>query len=170
MKAWFFIDDVDASRGPFTYVAGSHRLTWKRLKWEYRRSVCGKHLSDGYSEKGSMRALPEDLVEMGLDEPKALEVPRNTLVVADTHGFHCRGQAAPGASRMEIWAYSRTNPFNPLPGLGFKVFSRIEHKLARAYWNWLDEKAKKRNKLSSWHPVPASKMSEKPQKLAAEVS
>ena len=164
MKAWFFIDDVDTDRGPFTYVPGSQRLTWKRLKWEYKRSIRGRELHDGYSEKGSMRADQVDLDELGLPAPKAVEVPGNTLVVADTHGFHCRGQAAPGASRMEIWAYSRTNPFNPLPGLGLKVFSRIEHKLARQYWEWLDERARKRNGQSSWHLVPTSKMSEKPAK------
>ncbi len=160
MKAWFFMDDVDADRGPFTYVPGSHRLTWKRLKWEYRRSTRVRKLHDGYSEKGSMRAEPADLEEMALPGPKALEVARNTLVVADTHGFHCRGAAAPGATRLEIWAFSRTNPFNPLPGLGLRIFSRLEHMLARRYWLWLDERARKRNTVSSWHPVPTSKMSE----------
>jgi len=170
MKAWYFIDDVDADRGPFTYVPGSHRLTWKRLKWEYRRSIIGRDLKDGYSEKGSMRADPDDLVEMGLPEPRALMVPRNTLVVADTHGFHCRGSAAPGSSRLEIWAYSRTNPFNPLPGLGLRVFSRIEHYLARKYWVWLDERAARRNGQSSWHLVPTAKMGEKPQPLAPDAT
>ena len=56
MKAWFFIDEVSADKGPFTYVPGSHRLTWARPKWKYRRSITARHFKDGYSEKGSMRA------------------------------------------------------------------------------------------------------------------
>ncbi len=158
MKAWFFLDDVGPDNGPFTYVPGSHRLTMARLKWEYRRSIASQTLNDGYSEKGSMRADLADLHELGLPHPKPCTVRKNTLVVADTHGFHCRGQAAEGSSRLEIWAYSRTNPFNPLPGLGLPIFSRIEHKLAKMYWAFEDRKAARRNVLSSWHPVPAEKM------------
>jgi hypothetical protein len=160
MKAWYFIDAVTPDKGPFTYVPGSHRLSWARLKWEYRRSIEGRHLHDGYSEKGSMRAEAADLAELGLPAPKAIWAKPNTLVVADTHGFHCRGDAAPRSSRLEIWAYSRTNPFNPLPGLGLKLSSRIEHRLAHAWWNWEDERARRRNTLSSWHPVPSEKMHE----------
>ncbi len=160
MKAWFFIDEVSADKGPFTYVPGSHRLTWARLKWEYRRSITARHFKDGYSEKGSMRAEPADLAELGLPDPKAITARPNTLVVADTHGFHCRGAAAPRSSRLEIWAFSRTNPFNPLPGFGLKIFSRIEYRLAHAWWRYEDERARRRNTVSSWHPVPSEKMHE----------
>lgn len=160
MKAWFFIDAVPLDGGPFTYVPGSHRLSLARLKWEYERSCRAASLRDGYSEKGSMRARPEDLAALGLPEPVRLTVEPNTLVVADTHGFHCRGQARPGTSRLEIWAYSRTNPFNPLPGFGFRFVSRIEYRLARLYWRWQDERAARRNTISSWHLVPSDKMHE----------
>ena len=160
MKAWFFIDGVAPDGGPFTYVPGSHRLTWARLKWEYERSCRARGLSDGYSEKGSMRATPEDLKALGLPDPVGLAVEANTLVVADTHGFHCRGPARPRSSRLEIWAYSRTNPFNPLPGFGFRFVSRIECRLAKLYWRWQDEQAAKRNTISSWHRVADEKMHE----------
>lgn len=160
MKAWFFIDGVASDGGPFTYVPGSHRLSWARLRWEYQRSCRAKSLSDGYSEKGSMRASSEDLKALGLPEPIGLAVEANTLVVADTHGFHCRGPARPRTSRLEIWAYSRTNPFNPLPGFGFRFVSRIECRLAKHYWRWQDERAAKRNTISSWHLVASEKMHE----------
>jgi hypothetical protein len=160
MKAWFFIDGVPPDGGPFTYVPGSHRLTWARLGWEYERSCRAGSLRDGYSEKGSMRATPEDLRALGLPEPVKLAVEPNTLVVADTHGFHCRGPARPRSSRLEIWAYSRTNPFNPLPGFGFKFASRIEYRLAKLYWRWQDERAAKRDTISSWHLVANEKMHE----------
>lgn len=160
MKAWYFIDDVGPERGPFTYVPGSHRLTWARLKWEYDRSCRAKELKDGYSEKGSMRADADDLRALGLPDPVSLTVRGNTLVIADTHGFHRRGDAEPHTSRLEIWAYSRTNPFNPLPGLGLRFVSRLECRLAKLYWQWQDERARRRKTIATWHLVPSEKMNE----------
>jgi hypothetical protein len=66
----------------------------------------------------------------------------------------------PRTSRLEIWAYSRTNPFNPLPGFGFRFVSRLECRLAKLYWRWQDDRAAKRNTISSWHLVPNEKMHE----------
>jgi hypothetical protein len=39
LKGWLFLDDVDEARGPFHYVPGSHRLSARRLAWEYRQSL-----------------------------------------------------------------------------------------------------------------------------------
>ena len=61
---------------------------------------------------------------LGFGEPKAFAVPQNTLVVADTVGFHARGLSARPSVRVEIWAYGRRNPF--LPWLGFDpAFARV---------------------------------------------
>ena len=162
MKSWYFLDDVEADGGPFTYVPGSNRFTRKRLAWEYRRSLTAKTDPDGYSERGSLRVDATDLRSMGLPDPVALAVQKNTLVVANTCGFHCRGQAKAGSSRLEIWSYSRTNPFNPFPGFGSKLASKLEYRAAKALWKWLDKKAAARGVLSSWHPVPASAMQNQP--------
>src|SRR5262249_1769486 len=35
----------------------------------------------------------------------------NTLIVADTFGFHARGASAGRSLRVEIWAYGRRSPF-----------------------------------------------------------
>lgn len=158
MKAWFFLDDVEADRGPFTYVPGSNRFTKERLAWEYRRSLTARSDPDGYSERGSLRVDPADLGALGLPGPKALAVKRNTLVVANTCGFHCRGAAKAGMDRLEIWSFSRTNPFNPFPGIGSKLASKLEHRAAKALWRWRDKQAAAKGGLSSWHPVPASVM------------
>lgn len=162
MKAWLFLHDVDERNGPFTYVPGSHRLTMKRLKWEYRRSIGARRDGDPYSQKGSFRVMPEDLSELGLGDPAALKVRANTLVVANTHGFHCRGAAGERSSRLEIWAFGRSNPFNPFPGLGLRALSRLEYRLAKAYWRYKDREAERRNVQSSWHLVPSEKMWSEP--------
>ncbi|HHI82562.1 MAG TPA: phytanoyl-CoA dioxygenase, partial [Rhizobiales bacterium] len=158
MKAWFFLDEVTPDMGPFTYSPGSHRLTWNRIKWEYRQSLKGRDLDNSYARRGSLRADDHDLNEMGYAPRKSLAVKANTLVVADTHGFHCRGQATGKVSRLELWAYCRTNPFNPFPGLGLSLVSRIENAVAKKYWQHEDKKAAARGEQSSWHVIPGTEM------------
>jgi len=117
VKAWLFLTDVAADAGPFTYVPGSHRLTPARLAWERRMSLAAPHSADGETRQGSFRAGPEDLAAMGLPAPRIFAVPANTLVVADTFGFHARGPSAGRSLRVEIWAYGRRSPFVPWTAL-----------------------------------------------------
>ncbi|MCP3870320.1 MAG: phytanoyl-CoA dioxygenase family protein [Gammaproteobacteria bacterium] len=160
MKSWFFLDDVAPEQGPFTYVPGSHRLTLGRLLWEYRQSVNGKHLEVIYARRGSFRTSPDELEAMGYGKPVALAVRRNTLVVADTHGFHCRGQATGKVSRLEIWANRRTNPFNPLPGTGARWIARLEKRLHQRWWLHADQRAAAKGEQSTWHKVANKKLLE----------
>jgi hypothetical protein len=113
VKAWLFLTDVAADAGPFTYVPGSHRLTPARLAWERRMSLAAAGSPDAETRQGSFRADLGDLAEMGLPEPRIFAVPANTLVVADTFGFHARGPSAGRSLRVEIWAYGRRSPFVP---------------------------------------------------------
>ena len=126
LKGWFFLDDVDLEKGPFHYVPGSHRLTGKRLAWEYAQSLKARSSPDEHVSAGSFRAGPDDLEVMGLPEPKAVTVKANTLVLADTVGFHCRGEAQDSRPRRAIYIYMRTNPFNPLPGFRSEAWRKLE--------------------------------------------
>ena len=154
LKAWLFLEDVPREHGPFTFVAGSHRLSRRRLAWEYHRSIQGAEMADDYGRRGSMRAEADDLAQMGLPSAQAFAVEANTLVVANTFGFHCRGQASGRCSRLEIWAYSRGNPFNPWPGLGLALADRLHLKLVKAYLRHQDRRATRRGGRASWHIVP----------------
>ena len=55
MKAWFFLNDVEADQAAFTYVPGSHRLTPERLEWEYRRSITPPEQLDRMSARAACR-------------------------------------------------------------------------------------------------------------------
>jgi len=158
MKAWLFLQDVTEEAGPFTYVKGSHHFSALRRAWEYERSISAATMQDRYSEKGSMRVDPDDLAAMNLPDPIGVTVKAGTLVIANTNGFHGRGQAANGASRLEIWAYSRHNPFNPFPGLSIPGMANIRHVLMQKYLSFKDAQAKKRNGKASWHLIPAEEM------------
>jgi hypothetical protein len=160
MKAWLFVDDVEEAHGPLTYVPGSHLPSPGRLAWEYEQSVAGSRHSNRYSAKGSLRLEAADLAAMGLPQPVALAVPANTLVIANTHGFHCRGLATGKCSRLEIYASSRTNPFVPMPGLVTSLFGRVEHIAAQGYWRAMDWVAARRGVQSSWHLVSSQKLND----------
>ena len=158
MKAWLFLEDVTEEMGPFTYVPGSSKCTKQRLKWEYKKSTGAAKMNDKYSEKGSLRAASEDLKEMNLPAPMGLTAKAGTLVIANTNGFHGRGQAEAGASRLEIWAYSRHNPFNPYPGFNLPFVPHLKHKLMTTFLHRKDKKAAQKGGKASWHLISEEEM------------
>jgi hypothetical protein len=107
MKAWFFLNDVGDDDAPLCYVPGSHRLTPQRLAWEV-----AQHLLPAEAVTRTLGvALPRridklSLAELGLGHPARLVVPANTLIVADTFGFHKRAHARHPTMRVELWAGS----------------------------------------------------------------
>lgn len=141
LKAWLFLTDVEADAAPLTYVAGSHRLTPARLQWEKDKSIRVAEEGDRLSQRGSLRISREELAGLGLPEPTVFAVPANTLVVADTYGFHARGRADRPTQRAEIWAYRRRSPFLPWTGLDPLSLPGVASR--RAEWayramDWLD--------------------------------
>ncbi|MEM8594001.1 MAG: phytanoyl-CoA dioxygenase family protein [Pseudomonadota bacterium] len=154
MKAWLFLEDVTLENGPFTYVPGSNRLTWKRIKWLYNQSVVGKNLDNKYSRKGSLRITEDELETLGYAEPKQFVVPKNTLVIGNTFGFHCRGAVTrANASRLEIWAISRVNPFNPFPGINCKWLSDARDWVYTSFEEREHATAQARQQTATWNKV-----------------
>lgn len=152
VKAWLFLTDVAEDEGPFVYVPGSHQLTSARLAWEKQRSI-GAVQSDRMSSRGSLRIQPEELASLGLPAPKAFAVKKNTLVVADTFGFHARGFSARPSTRIEVWAFARRNPFLPLAGHDPLKLPWIQHRLIPWYWRGLDYLEEKGWKNNPWRKV-----------------
>jgi hypothetical protein len=116
-KAWFFLHDVGPDDGPFFYVPGSHVLTPQRVAWERAQSVAASSHAMRDHAEGSFRISRDDLRALGLPEPKAVTVRANTLVVADTFGFHGRTPSPAATRRVELYATLRRNPFLPWTGL-----------------------------------------------------
>ncbi|TVS07631.1 MAG: phytanoyl-CoA dioxygenase [Cyanobium sp. PLM2.Bin73] len=116
-KAWFFLHDVAEDEGPFAYVPGSQRMTPQRLAWERRQSLEAAAHPITYHARGSFRVGPEDLAAMKLPPPRRFAVKANTLVIADTRGFHGRTASDHPTCRVELYAALRRNPFLPWNGL-----------------------------------------------------
>ncbi len=143
LKAWLFLTDVDDRDCPLTYVAGSHRLNPAREKWERDQSLSVVPAGDRLSQRGSLRIDRTELDSLGLPRPHRFAVPANTLVVADTSGFHARAESDRPTVRVEIWAYCRRSPFLPWTGLDLLSLPWIAPR--RAGWatravDWLDRR------------------------------
>jgi len=152
VKAWLFLTDVAEDEGPFTYVPGSHRATAPRLDWEKRMSLRAAAAPDKMTRRGSFRIEALELADLGLPPPVALAVPANTLVVADTHGFHARGPSARPTRRVEIWAYGRRNPFLPWIGLDPWSIGDFGHYRVPLFWRGSDLAESIGLKRNVWRP------------------
>ncbi|MGH7094144.1 MAG: phytanoyl-CoA dioxygenase family protein [Stellaceae bacterium] len=141
VKAWLFLNEVAPDAMPFVYVPGSHRLTPARLEWERRMSVAASRSPGGapQPEPRLVRAIsPVEIAELGLPSPQAITVPANTLVVADTYGFHARGASVQPTLRVEIWAFGRRNPFLPWTGLDPWSLGGLGPRKPLLHWKSLD--------------------------------
>jgi hypothetical protein len=111
-KAWLFLHEVSLDQGPFAYWPGSQRLTPGRLAWERARSLTAVQDGNLYHRRGSFRVDEEALPAMGYAPvPRVFTVPGNTLIVADTLGFHRRTPSPRPSLRLEIYASLRRSPF-----------------------------------------------------------
>ena len=152
VKAWLFLTDVAEDEGPFVYVPGSHRPTPERLDWERRMSLRASANADILAARGSPRISAEEIAQLGLPEPKAFAVKANTLVVADTVGFHARGFSARPTTRIEIWAYGRRNPFLPWTGGDPAGLPGVRGNAIPLFWWAMDQAEKHGLARNPWRP------------------
>jgi hypothetical protein len=162
VKAWLFLTDVAEDEGPFVYVPGSHIPTPRRLAWERKISIGAAAGADVLSARGSPRIRPEMLGRLGYAQPRAFAVPANTLIVADTVGFHARGPSVRPSTRIEIWAYGRRNPF--LPWLGFDPAAAplVRGRAVPIFWWAMDAAERLSLKGNQWRPVGLTRPGDPP--------
>ena len=152
MKCWFFIDEVTAENGPFTFIPGSNRLSFARLKTEYQKSVLGKDQENRYAQRGSMRYHDTEIEALNLPEPILFTIPPNTLVIANTFGIHKRSESGK-STRLSIYGDSRTNPFNPIPGIPVPWLDNAQYMLLDLIRKRTDSKAEKLGRRSPWYLI-----------------
>ncbi|MFC0409044.1 phytanoyl-CoA dioxygenase family protein [Roseomonas elaeocarpi] len=153
MKAWFFLHDVADDEGPLTYVAGSHRLTPRRLAWQKRRSVEATRAGAG-SKGGAFRLDARELPRLRWPAARRFAVRGNTLVVGDTGGLHARAYSPKATVRVEIYAYSRPAPFNPLTRSGPYSIPAIGRRQVGVYYALHDLLVPLRLMRRTWRRTP----------------
>ena len=93
IKVFAFAQPVSMADGPFNYANQSHRHSEGKL-----RLLQGLVSSDEFWACQSPR-LYSDMQRQHGYYATPLEVPANTMIIADTNGFHHRGRAHPGTRR-----------------------------------------------------------------------
>ncbi len=154
-KAWLFMDDVGPDDGPFVFVPGSHRLTERRLQWEFEQSLIATRDGRLHHADGSFRITPEELHQLGDFEPQKVTVRANTLVVADTYAFHSRAVSTRRTVRVELHAYHRANPFSPLAVSPVGLVPGLRDRRLDIHLSLSDRKAKKAGRQPTWRDVGA---------------
>lgn len=151
-KAWFFLHDVGPEDGPFTYVPGSHLLTPDRLQWEYEQSLTARDDPRPHHGYGSFRVSRTQLEEFGY-VPETVSVRANTLVVADTRGFHGRTPSNKPTMRISLDLYLRRAPFLPWNGLDMASLPLLKGRTLDLYLAYLDFCERRFGKRSIWRDV-----------------
>jgi len=128
-KAWFFLHDIGPDDGPFFYVPGSHIVTPQRLAWERQQSIAASGHDMRDHAEGSFRITRDDLKALGLPPPQPVTVKANTLVVADTFGFHGRTPSPGATQRVELYSTLRRNPFLPWTGLDPLAIPAVKNRM-----------------------------------------
>jgi hypothetical protein len=150
-KLWWFLTDVGEDDGPFVFVPGGHALTPARLAWEHAQSLTAAADGKRHHALGSFRISPDGLAELGYGAPKRIAVPANTLVIANTYGFHNRAPSERPTLRVELHGYLRRNPFMPWNGLD--PSGLIGQRKIDAFFWWLDMRGRLFGKSSIWKDV-----------------
>jgi Phytanoyl-CoA dioxygenase (PhyH) len=110
-KAWLFLHDVAPQHGPLAYATGSQRPTAAHQLWDHANSINAAKDPNPMHSNGSLRTDAQTLAQLGYANLYAAAVPANTLVVADTGGFHRRTPSPEPTLRLEIYFSLRRNPF-----------------------------------------------------------
>ncbi|MEM7547415.1 MAG: phytanoyl-CoA dioxygenase family protein [Pseudomonadota bacterium] len=135
-KFWLFLHDVELEDGPFMFAPGSHKLTPERLAWEYEQSLTARDEKRAHHSFGSFRVGADEMARFGYRDPQPVPVPANTLVVADTYGFHSRTPSAKATTRVEVHGHMRRNPFPPWNGLDIQGLPGVKGNQMDIFFGW----------------------------------
>ncbi len=103
-KAFMYLDDVDEGKGPFTYLRGSHRSHFTRLK----KQILG-------NEEGAATSFHPDDVKSQLDSEVQMTGPAGTLIITDVRGLH-RGSPQRDGDRSVLVNYLVRHAGDVFPG------------------------------------------------------
>ena len=90
-KAFLYLDDVDEQNGPFTYLRGSHRAHFTRLRRQIQHRAGMKSTSFAEADLGSL--LQDEVKVCG---------PAGTLILADVRGLHRGAPQLSGARSVLV--------------------------------------------------------------------
>jgi len=113
-KVLYYMSDVSEEDAPFIYCKKSHKNNLQRMWYEFKRGQLDDSHKDSYRIKNHLnkKFFLKYFQKLMKQKYKVIS-PENTLVIANVHGFHKRGEAIKDRKRSIIRIPYRYNPLGP---------------------------------------------------------
>ena len=123
-KVLFYMSDVTEEGGPFTYCKNSHLNNLNRLWFEFKRGqLKDAHIEGWRIQQHLDKKFFNDYFRKLKNKEYKVACPANTLVIANVHGFHKRGESISGVERSLIRIPLRYNPLGPIGNIPSNLYS-----------------------------------------------
>ena len=123
-KVLFYMSDVTEEGGPFTYCKNSHLNNLSRLWFEFKRGqLKDAHIEGWRIQQHLDKKFFNNYFRKLKNKEYKVACPANTLVIANVHGFHKRGESISGVERSLIRIPLRYNPLGPIGSIPSNLYS-----------------------------------------------
>ena len=113
-KILYYISDVSEEDAPFIYCKKSHKNNFQRMWYELKRGQLKDSHKDSYRIENHLdKKFFANYFEKIMKHKYKVISPENTLIIANVHGFHKRGEAKNDKKRSIIRIPYRYNPLGP---------------------------------------------------------
>jgi Phytanoyl-CoA dioxygenase (PhyH) len=102
-KAWLYLNDIDEGNGAFIFCKGSQKMTPARLAYEYDASIRVARDRHTSSNNGLLRKPTQRQISAMKLRETSMCGKANTLLIANTQGFHRMGEFSDERPREKIY-------------------------------------------------------------------
>ena len=123
-KILYYISDVTDNDAPFIYCKKSHKNNFWRLWYEFRRGQLDNSHKDNYRIENHLdKKFFKNYFKRIMKNKYKVTSPGNTLIVANVHGFHKRGEALKDKIRSIIRIPYRYNPLGKSESIPSELYN-----------------------------------------------
>ena len=123
-KVLYYMSDVTEEGGPFVYCKNSHLNNLDRLLFEFKRGqLKDAHIEGWRIQEHLDKKFFNNYFNKLKNQEYKVACPANTLVIANVHGFHKRGESISGVERSLIRIPYRYNPLGSMGSIPSNLYS-----------------------------------------------
>ncbi len=123
-KVLFYMNDVVEEGGPFIYCKESHKNNFERLWFEFKRGQLKDANNESWRIQNHLnKKFFKNYFDKLIDKEYKVASKENTLIIANVHGFHKRGESITQVQRSLIRIPFRYNPLGPVGHLPSDLYS-----------------------------------------------
>lgn len=141
VKVFFYMNDVDEKNAAYIYAKGSHKLSLKRLLFEYKLSV-------RYAKTKDDIVTDKDIAKLGYF-PEPICGKANTLIISNNMGYHNRGDFSTLEPRITAQLDFRN--YETWRNILFRNDKDLISRVSRKFVKTLDKARKKKIRASLSH-------------------